>query len=315
VTLLEKFHSGDVRALARIISIVENGAEGYREILDRLYGRAGTALRLGFTGPPGAGKSSLVNALAKQYLSTGKKVGVIAVDPTSPFTGGALLGDRVRMTEFPSDGSFYFRSMATRGASGGLSSATDNVSIVYDSFGFDVTLIETVGVGQVEIDVIDQCDTVTVILVPESGDAVQTMKAGLMEIGDVFCINKSDRPGAERIRHELRSTLGTRKTDQGAWPIPIVATVATREEGTDTLRAAIDDHISFIKASGQFESHRRAQLKKKILNILKNRFQREFIGRMTGEMDFDQLLDEIRSGSTSPFEVSDRLYRQFGMLD
>jgi LAO/AO transport system kinase len=315
VTLLEKFHAGDIRSLARIISIVENGADGYRELLNRLYGRAGTSLRIGFTGPPGAGKSSLVNAVAHRYLAAGKKVGVIAVDPTSPFTGGALLGDRVRMAEFPSGSSFYFRSMATRGATGGLASATDNVGIVYDSFGFDITLIETVGVGQVEIDVVDLCDTVIVVLVPESGDAVQTMKAGLMEIADVFCVNKSDRPGAERILHELKSTLATRKEVEGAWRIPILPTVATTNENVDKLQLAIDEHIAFIKVQGHFESHRRTQLKKKILNILKNRFQREFIERMTNEMDFDQLLDEIRSGEVSPFEVGDRLYERFGVLE
>jgi LAO/AO transport system kinase len=311
MTVLERFLQRDIRALSKVVSFVENRDDGYRELLGRLYPRAGRTLRIGITGPPGAGKSTLVNLLARQLLDEKRTVGIIAVDPTSPFSGGALLGDRVRMNEMPTDGTIFFRSMATRGASGGLAGATDNVAVVYDAFGFDVTLIETVGVGQVELDIIDSCDTVVVVLVPESGDAVQTMKAGLMEIADIFCVNKADRPGAERMAADLKHTLETKKKNEGDWSVPIVTTVAVGNKNVDRLKHAIFEHIAFLQTNGQFERHRRSQLKKKILNILKNRFQREFLERLDPETGFEQLLDEILSGSTNPFEVGDRLYERF----
>lgn len=312
MTLLEQFEQGSIRALSRIITHVENRNNGYRELLSKLYPQVGHSLRIGLTGPPGAGKSTLVNGLARMFLEQGKKVGIIAVDPTSPFTGGALLGDRVRMNDFPMDGSVYFRSMATRGASGGLAGATDNVAILYDAFGFNITLIETVGVGQVELDIIDTCDSVTVALVPESGDAVQTLKAGLMEIADVFCINKSDRPGAERLAADLKHTLQTRPTVEGQWRIPIIQTEAVTGKNLDKLFGAINEHIEFRQANGQIKSHRRVQLKKKIRSILKYRFEREFIGKSVGEEELEQLADRILAGETNPYRVSDELFERFG---
>jgi len=311
MSVLDKFLAGEMRSLSRLVSFVENRESGYRQLLARLHGHAGHSLRIGLTGPPGAGKSVLVSALARLFLADGKKVGVIAVDPSSPFTGGALLGDRVRMNEFPTDGSFYFRSMATRGASGGLASATDNVGTVYDSFGFDMILIETVGVGQVELDIVDTCDSVIVVLVPESGDAVQTMKAGLMEIADLFCVNKADRPGAERIVSELQLMLDTRKKPPDAWEPSIVTTEAINNKNITQLHDSILTHIEFIRDNGHFEKHRRLQIKKKILNLLKNRFQREFLEKLSSEMTFEQIIDDIRAGKTSPFEIGDKLYDEF----
>ena len=311
MSVLDKFLAGEMRSLSRLVSFVEHRESGYRQLLARLHGHAGHSLRIGLTGPPGAGKSVLVSALARLFLADKKKVGVIAVDPTSPFTGGALLGDRVRMDEFPTDGSFYFRSMATRGASGGLASATDNVGAVYDSFGFDITLIETVGVGQVELDIVDTCDSVIVVLVPESGDSVQTLKAGLMEIADLFCVNKADRPGAERIVSELQLMLDTRKKVAAAWEPSIVTTEAINNKNTTLLHDSILKHIQFIRDNGQFEKHRRLQIKKKILNLLKNRFQREFLEKLSLEMAFEQIIDDIWSGKTSPFEIGDELYDEF----
>lgn len=311
MTVLERFRSGDIRALSRIVSYVEDQENGYRELLGRLYKSAGKSLRVGITGPPGAGKSTLVNGLTHEFLKEDCRVGIIAVDPTSPFTGGALLGDRVRMNEFPADGRVYFRSMATRGATGGLAGATNNVSVVYDGFGFDVTLIETVGVGQVELDIINACDVVVVVVVPESGDAVQTMKAGLMEIADIFCVNKADRPGAERIAHELRYALENKKHTEKAWRVPIVSTEGLSRKGVDKLHEHIKAYVDFMKSQGRFEEHRRNQIKEQIINVLRYRFQREFIDRIQTAEEFHAQLDRIFRGESDPYSVGDALYRKY----
>ncbi|MEW6050809.1 MAG: methylmalonyl Co-A mutase-associated GTPase MeaB [Candidatus Zixiibacteriota bacterium] len=312
MTLLDAFSEGDVRALSKLISHVENQGEDYQRVLSRLYPKAGRAIRIGITGPPGSGKSTLVNGLAHLYVAAKRKVGIIAVDPSSPFTGGALLGDRVRMNELPADGSVYFRSMATRGATGGLAAATDNVTVIYDAFGFDVTLIETVGVGQIELDIIDSCDSVVVVIVPESGDAVQTMKAGLMEIADIFCVNKSDRPGAERIAAELQQTMDARKHRKGEWPVPVVSTEAVNKKNIDRLYGKIEEHLNFSRANGKFEQHRREQIKRKILHILTNRFQQEFLDHLAERPQFDQSIDQIIEGKADPYSISESLYQVFG---
>ena len=313
MTILDRFFQGDIRALSKVISHIENRSDGYQQLLGRLYEKAGNSLRIGVTGPPGAGKSTIVNGLVHQYLGQKRTVGVVAVDPTSPFTGGALLGDRVRMNEFPIKGEVYFRSMATRGATGGLAAATGNVSVALDAFGYDITLIETVGVGQVELDIIDACDTIIVVVVPESGDAVQTMKAGLMEIADIFAVNKADRPGAEKLAFDLNQMLDTKSRAEGAWPIPVLSTIAIDRENIDQLHQKICEHVTFIKSSGQFEKHRREQIKKKILSILKHQFQREFLDRLGQEVDFDRIIDDILRGKTNPFSVSHELFEKFAV--
>ncbi len=311
MTVLDQFYKGDIRSLSKIISFVENRKDGYRDLLNNLYLQSGNALRIGITGPPGAGKSTLVNRLINIFLKTDKRVGVIAIDPTSPFSGGALLGDRVRMQETPKEGSVYFRSMATRGASGGLASSTDNIAVVLDAFGFDIVIIETVGVGQVELDIIDTCDTVVVAVVPESGDSVQTMKAGLMEIADVMVVNKSDRPGSDNIVDELTYSLHLQKRDTAGWEPPVIPTVAIKNENIDVLYDAILEHIDFSVENGSFITHRKLQIKRKILNILKNRFQREFIETLNSGFSFDELLDDIVKRQISPFVVSEKLYQKF----
>jgi LAO/AO transport system kinase len=311
MTVIDSFFEGNIRSLSKIISFVEDKQDGYQDLLGRLYSHVGHSLRIGITGPPGAGKSTIVNGLARQFLSQGKKVGVIAIDPTSPFTGGALLGDRVRLSDFPTDGRFFFRSMATRGATGGLAEATGNVTVIYDAFGFDITLIETVGVGQVELDVVDACDSVVVVIVPESGDAVQTMKAGLMEIADTFCVNKADRPGAEQLVADLRYALRTFAKAKAHWNVPVLATEAVNGKNIPELREKIEAHIRAEQESGDFEAHRNRQLKKKILNIIKSRFQRDFLERLSSEMEFDQIVNGVLSGDTNPYQISEELYRQF----
>ena len=309
MSLLERFQNGDIRALSRIISHVENETDGYRDLLGRLYRRNGQSIRIGITGPPGAGKSTLVNGLARTYLDSGHKVGVVAVDPTSPFTGGALLGDRVRMSDFPMDGRFFFRSMATRGATGGLALATDNVTLIYDAFGFDITLIETVGVGQVELDIINACDSVVVVVVPESGDAVQTMKAGLMEIADIFVVNKADRPGSERIVSELRQMLRVRKPVEHAWPIQVLGTEATRSKGIPELRDQLDRHLEHIKGNGEFEKRRRRQIRRKITRILQTEVSMLIEKRLPKSTDLEQLINDIYAGKSDPFTASEEILR------
>ncbi len=309
--LLDRFLLGDIRALSRMITLVENRVEGYREALGQLYRKAGRAVKIGLTGPPGAGKSSLVNCLVSQLIDEGVTVGVVAVDPSSPFTGGALLGDRVRMSEFPTDGQVYFRSMASRGATGGLSAATDNVSVVLDAFGFDFILIETVGVGQVELDIVDACDTVVVIIVPESGDAVQTMKAGLIEVADIMVVNKADRQGAESVAAELKYTLHLRKIAKDAWTVPVLTTQANQGINVDKLRGRLREHLEFIRANNNFDDHRRLQIQKKILAILSHRFRQEFLDRLTDQIDFDTIVDDVYHGHSDPFQVSDELYQKY----
>jgi LAO/AO transport system kinase len=228
MSILERFNQGDRIALSKIISYVENQSPGYRRVLAQLYPRAGKAYRVGFTGPPGSGKSTIVDKLTSLLVEEDRRVGIIAVDPTSPFTGGALLGDRIRMQDLTTREGVFIRSMATRGSYGGLATTTKEVTIVMDAFGKDYILIETVGVGQVELDVVNACDTTVVVLVPESGDSIQAMKAGLMEIADVFVVNKSDREGAKRIVGELEMILDIRRKD-GEWEYPVVSTEAVKK--------------------------------------------------------------------------------------
>jgi len=312
MTVLDKFFQGDQAALARIISFVEDNEDGYREVLGKLYPKSGRAARIGFTGPPGAGKSSLVNNVSKALACNGKTVAVIAVDPSSPFTGGALLGDRIRLTDMPTDGSIFIRSMATRGSSGGLAAATGNVTTVLDAFGFDHILIETVGVGQIELDIVDACDTVVVVLVPESGDSIQTLKAGLMEIADIFTVNKADRPGAENIVMELNMTLDL-KRDQMAWDIPVISTEAVNNIGIDKLLEKISLHMDYAVKSGWLEKHRRKQIRKKIYNILTfyvNGMIREKLAEMP---DLERVVSDIYEGRGDPYSASRDLVKLSGM--
>jgi len=288
--LLEQFYKRDIRALSKIISAIENNQNGVQKILGELFPKATAAVRIGITGPPGAGKSTLVNGLAHQFLKAQKKIGILAVDPTSPFTGGALLGDRVRMHEFPTTGEVYFRSMATRGARGGLSAATDNAAVAAGAFGYDIVLIETVGVGQIEIDIIDACDVVVVVLVPESGDSVQTMKAGLMEIGDVFVVNKSDRPGSDKMVAELRYAVKNWKRSDKSWDIPVIATEGTTGKNIDKLFETINKFLEYSRSTGRFETRRKEQVSRKLMSVMQNRFKREFLDHFEADAGLDQVV-------------------------
>ncbi|HHI02579.1 MAG TPA: methylmalonyl Co-A mutase-associated GTPase MeaB [candidate division Zixibacteria bacterium] len=308
MTVLEKFLNGDLSALARIISYIENREENYEKLLAKLYPKSGHTVKIGFTGPPGAGKSTIVNEISKMLSAEENKVGIIAVDPTSPFTGGALLGDRIRMHDLPSDGSVYIRSMATRGSTGGLAGATNNVTIALDAFGFDFVLIETVGVGQVELDIINTCDAVVVVLVPESGDAIQALKAGLMEIADIFAVNKADRPLSESIVAELNNVLDNKREKSG-WKLPVLPTEAVNNKNIDTLLDELKNFIQFSKETGLFEKHRRAQIKKKIFNIINYKLANIMETKIGGVENLDSLVNDIYAGKTDPFTASRKLLK------
>ena len=243
---IDQLRSGDVRTLARAISVVENRAPGWSDLLKALFPHSGQARIIGMTGAPGAGKSTLVNHLARFYRKQNHSVGIVAVDPTSPYTGGAILGDRIRMQEHFADPGIYIRSMATRGSLGGLARTTADVTTVLDASGRDIILVETVGVGQDEIDIVRLADITVVILVPGMGDDVQTIKAGIMEIADIFVINKSDREGAERVEREIRA-LQSLALRQDGWTPPIVKTVASKGTGIDDLAASIASYVAYLQ--------------------------------------------------------------------
>jgi LAO/AO transport system kinase len=244
--LIDSIRSGDPRSLARAISTVENRVPGWSDLLKALFPHTGKARVLGLTGPPGAGKSTLVDQLAKLYRMRDRTVGIIAVDPTSPYTGGAILGDRIRMQDHFADPGIYIRSMATRGSLGGLARTTADVATVLDASGREMVLIETVGVGQDEVDIVRLADITIVILVPGMGDDVQSIKAGIMEIADIFVINKSDREGAERVEREIRSLQSLAMRHDG-WTPPIVKTVASEGQGVQELAAAIEEYEGYLQ--------------------------------------------------------------------
>ena len=268
--------AGERRVIARAITQIENRSAGYAVLEDALYPATGNAWRVGITGPPGAGKSTLVNQLIGTYRTAGEQVGVVAVDPSSPFTGGALLGDRVRMEARSLDAGVFIRSVASRGALGGLSRQTEAVADVLDAAGYGTLLIETVGVGQAELDIARAADTVVVVLVPESGDAVQAMKAGLMEIADIFCVNKSDHPEARALVHALRAMLHLRPHTAGDWQPRVVQTVATEAEGMQPLTEAMQAHRDHLQSANGWRIRRDDRLRRKVARLVQDAWEAGF---------------------------------------
>src|SRR6202163_2644566 len=266
---IEPLRSGDVRTLARAISLVENRAPGWSDLLKALFPHSGRARVIGMTGAPGAGKSTLVDHLARFYRKQNETVGIVAVDPTSPYTGGAILGDRIRMQEHFADPGIYIRSLATRGSLGGLARTTDDVSTVLDASGRDIILVETVGAGQDESDIVRLADIRVVILVPGMGDDVQTIKAGIMEIADIFVINKSDYEGAERVEREIRA-LQSLATRSDRWTPPIVKTVASQGSGVMELAAAIRDYGDYLQKQNLVLQHNIENWQERLIEMLRD---------------------------------------------
>lgn len=335
--LLRRFRAGERTALARAISIVENQRPGFDTFLHRIHGDLGRAHRIGVTGPPGAGKSTLTSRLTARYRERDDRVGIVAVDPTSPFTGGALLGDRIRMAEVSLDGGVFIRSMATRGSLGGLAMSSKEVADVLDAFGFDRLITETVGVGQSELEIAGTADTTVVVLVPESGDSVQAMKAGLMEIADVFVINKADRPGADRVAQDLEVMLHMRlgegaapaaghhgvslrtvassarvrsaevADDTGTWAVPVLKTVAQKGEGVDEVVATLDRHLGYLHASGELARRRRRRFEERTRAVVERELKALAWRKGPGEGILREALPKLESGEESPYSVAARI--------
>lgn len=310
MSVLDDFFAGQRLALAKVISHIENNGPELPALLPLLYVQAGNAYKIGLTGPPGAGKSTLVDKLAELYAEGGRQVGIIAVDPSSPFTGGALLGDRIRMQNLATRPNVFIRSMATRGSTGGLAASTGEVAMAMDAFGKETILIETVGVGQVELDIADSCDTTVVILVPESGDSIQALKAGLMEIADIFVVNKADRPGAAKMVSELSIILDLKKQKTG-WEYPVIATEAVNGKGIDELKEKIAVHREFLHSDSHFEWHRRRKIKSELLHILDKRLKLLIAEHILPENILNKYVEQIREGELNPYDAVETIMNQF----
>ncbi len=306
--LLERARGGDKRAIARLLSVVENDEPGAAEALRMLYPLTGHAEIVGITGPPGGGKSTLVNRLAGAYRATTDRVAVVAVDPSSPFSGGAILGDRIRMRERFLDEGLFIRSMASRGHSGGLARATSRIVNVLDALGYGVVLVETVGVGQEEVEVVRVADTVCLVTVPGLGDDIQAIKAGVLEIADVLVVNKADRPGADETARDLAQML-TLGAPRIAWKPPIVRTVAATGEGTDELVAAIAKHRAWAAGSGEREARRRAAARSEVEELLREALVRRLRDRL-GEDRVESAIARVAERAIDPYAAVDELLRE-----
>ncbi|ASJ15800.1 GTPase [Thermococcus chitonophagus] len=306
--LIERLKKGDRKAVARLITLVENDEEKAREIVKKIYPLTGKAYIVGITGPPGAGKSSLLDKLIREARKEGLIVGVIAVDPTSPFTGGALLGDRIRMQGHATDPGVFIRSMATRGSLGGLAKATNDAIKVLDAYGCDIIFVETVGVGQVEVDIVKTADTVVLVTVPGLGDDVQAIKAGLMEIADIFVINKADREGVDATYFELSLTLDfeAEKWEKLGWRPPIIETIATTGKGVKELWKKIKEHKKYLESSGRLEEKRRFRIEEEIKTIASGIIASK-VEASIKKGELEDLIRDVLAKRIDPYTAADRI--------
>jgi LAO/AO transport system kinase len=303
--LAQRLLAGDRRALARAISLVQDDDPAGRLVVRETYPHTGGAAIVGFTGPPGAGKSTLIGALIRSRRARGRRIAVLSIDPSSPFTGGAVLGDRIRLVEHFLDSGVFIRSMATRGALGGLAEAALQTALLMDASGSDEVYIETVGVGQAEVDIVDHADTVVLVLVPGSGDSVQALKAGIMEIPDVIVVNKSDHPLTDTLVREIRGVLSL--APQIGWQVPVVTTDAVRGEGVVELEAALESHRGELEAAGSLADRRRRNLRNEVIALAGARLRHALEQRLARDEGFERLLDEVAARRLDPASAAKQI--------
>lgn len=308
--LLARFATGDALAASRLMSIVERGGADAETVLDALFPKTGRARRIALTGPGGAGKSTLADGLTQRLRVAGKTVGVIAEDPSSPFSGGAVLGDRVRMTHAAGDAGVFVRSLASRGSETGMSPLACELADVLDAFGRDVVLLETMGVGQVETRIRFAADTVAVVMTPESGDEVQSLKAGLLEVADVFVVNKSDRPGADAFAADLTAIAGLRAA--GEWTPPVVQTVGRDGSGLDALESALESHRTYLAEAGRGERRRREALRERVRALVDDAWRNTWWQDATARAEFDGMVERVAGGAVSPYRAAREIARGLG---
>ncbi|MBS3970910.1 MAG: methylmalonyl Co-A mutase-associated GTPase MeaB [Clostridia bacterium] len=311
--LVDSLLQGNIRALAKAITAVENGLPGAEEILTALFPYTGKAHVIGVTGAPGAGKSSLVDCMIAYYRKLGKTVGVVAVDPTSPFTGGALLGDRIRMQDHFLDDDVFIRSMGSRGSFGGLSQGTKNVIRLLDAFGKDIIIVETVGVGQSEVEIMNVAHTTLVVLTPNAGDTIQVLKAGVMEIADIFVINKSDLDGAHRVKTEVEAFLCLKEKleEKDEWDIPVIPVVAIKNQGIDSLCTSIAEHKAHLLGTDKWLEEQRLRLSKEVQDMAALKIREHIFNELKNNAQWEQLVDKLYNKSLAPYEAVDYILDNF----
>jgi len=313
--LVDRMINGNIISLARLISLIESGDDQVPQIMKHIYPHTGKAYRIGLTGPPGVGKSTLVDKLTSVIRSQDLTAGIIAVDPTSPFSGGAVLGDRIRMQQHYLDQGVFIRSMATRGSLGGLPKTAGEVVNIIDASGKDIILIETVGVGQSELDIIKNVDTVVVILAPGAGDSIQTMKAGLLEIADIFVINKADTPGADDLVSEIQNMLQLNTRRREIWEIPVIATQAINNDGIEILYQQIQSHRQTISESGLLAQQRKEQHREQFINTIEQKISAELLRMMKQDEQLKKYIDKVETGEIDPYSATNEILSSENLLD